>query len=306
MYFLSEEERKHLLRFYLPKARELGVAEELRGWCWHQPPLEPVYNVPLALFEVANRYCESSRDVYLRRVEKIKEKPNLAMIQGTIFHTAVADILVATKRAIYTYGVSSYQEIIAAIESHPSLNLARWEEELSPEEIALCRNQVEIVTNFEKARVLARLQEVLIKQPYIGEDSLANLTVPIIIEQKLDGTFLGLSPFLSTDAFIFSEPMVLDLKFDKPRDFHRLTTTGYALVMESLYEFPVNLGCIVYVQFTQDRLLLKRDLHIISDELRQWFLEARDDKMRLVAEALDPGLASSCYETCPYYHVCFG
>ncbi|MEW6425294.1 MAG: CRISPR-associated protein Cas4 [Bacillota bacterium] len=39
MYFLTEEEKKHLLRGLLPRARETGVAEELRGWNWPQPPL---------------------------------------------------------------------------------------------------------------------------------------------------------------------------------------------------------------------------------------------------------------------------
>jgi CRISPR-associated protein Csa1 len=99
--------------------------------------------------------------------------------------------------------------------------------------------------------------------------------------------------------------MVLDLRFDKPRDFHRLTTTGYALVMEALYEFPVNLGCVVYGEFGGDRLIVKKDIHIISDELRQWFIKTRDEKARLVAEEMDPG-TGDCYEGCPYWHVCYG
>lgn len=304
MYFLSEDERKHLLRYFLPKARELGVAEELRGWNWHQPPLEPVYDNPLALYEVANAYCSSGRDIFLRRVEKIKGRPNLAMIQGTVLHAVVADVLVNTKRAIYIHGVANYQKIISDIENHPELNLEPWAAELSPEEEADTKAKVKVVTNFEKTRVLARLQEVLIKQPYIGEDSLTNLTVPVVVEQKLNGMFLGLSAYLSTDAFIFSEPMVLDLKFGEARDFHRLGTTGYSLVMESVYEFPVNLGCIVYAELRGDRLIIKRDVHIISDELRQWFLEARDEKARFVAEGIDPGLAEECYVECPYYKVC--
>jgi len=141
--------------------------------------------------------------------------------------------------------------------------------------------------------------------PYTGADALVNLVVPLVLEQKLDGTFLGLSESLSTDAFVFSEPMILELKFGEPRDFHRLSTTGYALAMEALYEFPVNLGCIVYAEFRSDRLIIKRDIHIISDELRQWFIETRDEKARLVAEEIDPG-TGNCPESCQYHHVCFG
>lgn len=305
MYFLADEEKKQLLRYYLPKARELGIAEELRGWNWHLPPLEPVYKTTLALYEVAGGYCPTGRDVYLRRVQRIKGKPNLAMIQGSVLHAVVADIIVAAKRAIYTYGVANYLAICETIQNHTPAIPYHLLEQTNEQEKAETEQKVDILSNFEKARLLSRLQEILTKHPYIGEDSLVNLTAPVAVEQKLDGVFLGLSGSLSTDAFIFSEPMILDLKFGEPRDFHRLSTTGYALVMEALYEFPVNLGCIVYGEFRGNRLIIKRDIHIINDELRQWFIEARDEKSRLVAEEIDPGLGEECYDTCPYYSICF-
>ncbi|MGB9846602.1 MAG: type I-A CRISPR-associated protein Cas4/Csa1, partial [Desulfotomaculales bacterium] len=165
---------------------------------------------------------------------------------------------------------------------------------------------VRVLTDFEKARLAARIQEILVRQPHVGEDSLVSLAIPVVLEKKLDGTFLGLSPNLSTDAVTFPEPVIVDLKFGRPQPFHRLTTTGYALVMEALFEFPVNLGCLVYAEFREDRLLIKRDLHIISDELRQQFCEARDEKARLVAEEIDPGVPESCPPGCPYGSVCRG
>ncbi|MEW6171534.1 MAG: type I-A CRISPR-associated protein Cas4/Csa1 [Bacillota bacterium] len=305
MYFLTDEEKKHLLRYHLPRARERGIAEELRGWNWHQPPLEPVYkDTVLALYEVANAYCPTGRDVYLRRVLKEKGQPNVAMIRGSIFHTVVASVIVAAKRAIYGEGVADYRAICERIQSHPAILDNAWADQLSDEDFRSTASMAEVLANFEKTRVLARIQEILTKQPYIGEDSLVSLAIPVVVEQKLDGSFLGLSSNLSTDAFVFWEPMVLDMKFDRERSFHRLCTTGYALVMEALYEFPVNLGCIVYGEFRGDRLIVKKDIHIISDELRQWFIETRDDKARLVAEEIDPG-TGECYETCPYYQVCF-
>lgn len=96
------------------------------------------------------------------------------------------------------------------------------------------------------SRIHARLQEVLVKQSYTGVDSLVAQVLPVVVEQKLFGSFLGLSSNLSSDAFTFFEPMVIDLKFGEPQKFHRLTTTGYALVMEALHEYPVNLGCLEY------------------------------------------------------------
>jgi len=64
---------------------------------------------------------------------------------------------------------------------------------------------------------------------------------------------------------------------------------GYALVMEALHEYPVNLGCLVYVDFKGDRMIVRKDIHIIDDELRQWFIEERDEKMRMIYEEIDPG-----------------
>lgn len=306
MYFLTEEERKQLLRGLLPKARELGIAEELRGWNWPQPPIAPIYDIPLALYEVANAYCPTGRDLYLRRVQGKITKPSLPMLQGTIFHNTLTYLLVATKRIIYTVGVNNYQDIIDRINKEPPYFPEPWKPKISVEDYEDIVQKVEIITAFEKSRIIARIQEILIKQPYIGEDSLVNLAVPVVVEQKLDGSFLGLSSNLSTDAFIFSEPMIIDLKFGRPQTFHRLATTGYALVMEAIYEFPVNLGCLVYAEFRDNRLIIKKDTHIISDELRQWFCEARDEKTRLVAEEIDPGLADNCPCFCTYYNFCRG
>ncbi|MEM2733039.1 MAG: CRISPR-associated protein Cas4, partial [Nitrososphaerota archaeon] len=46
-----------------------SIDESLRGWNWSNdvlsPPLEGVY---LGVSELANRYCSTYRDVYLKRV----------------------------------------------------------------------------------------------------------------------------------------------------------------------------------------------------------------------------------------------
>ena len=69
MYFLNEEEKRLLLRQILPQARQKDIASELRGWNWDKPQLSPIYDtVRLGVAEVANNYCPSNRDLYLRRV----------------------------------------------------------------------------------------------------------------------------------------------------------------------------------------------------------------------------------------------
>lgn len=301
MYFLTDDERKKLLKSYIPKSREQGVAEELRGWNWHQPPLEPIYDVRLPLYQIAGKYCGSGRDLYLNRVERKKAAANMAMKRGSMFHGLIVQTLVQTKKLIYLHNVNA-----EAVLSELTALLPRFLElatELS-QQIPDIKEQVTQIFNYMFSLISSRLQETLARQPYIGEDSLASQVIPFVLEQKLDGTFLGLSPNLSSDAFVFSEPMIMDLKFGPRESFHRLTTTGYALVMEAIFEYPINVGCIVYGEFKNGRLHIQKDFHIINDELRQWFIEERDEKMRMVYNEIDPGKSEHCAETCPYYACC--
>jgi CRISPR-associated protein Csa1 len=122
---------------------------------------------------------------------------------------------------------------------------------------------------------------------------------------KLDGRHLGLSQHLSVDGVSFPNLTVFELKFGQRRDFHRLSTTGYALVIESLFEVPIDVGCVVYVRLADGRVSLERDFHLIDDELRQVFIEERDEKMRLIAVEIDPGLPNQCPSSCPYLRACY-
>jgi CRISPR-associated protein Csa1 len=175
---------------------------------------------------------------------------------------------------------------------------------LKPEDIDLIKSRMETLWEYEYHSIYNRIQNVLAIQPHIGPDALVALALPVTVEQKLNGSFLGLSTHLSADAFIFSEPMVVYFKFGKKEKFHQLSLTGYALAMESLYEYPINAGCIVYPSFYEERLTIERDFCFIDDELRQWFLEERDERMRMIQEEIDPGLARQCPEICPFWQEC--
>ncbi|MCL6477218.1 MAG: type I-A CRISPR-associated protein Cas4/Csa1 [Peptococcaceae bacterium] len=304
MYFLNDEEKKQLVKNYLPRSRQMDIAEELRGWNWHQPPLAPVYDLRLALYEVANSYCPTARDLYLKRIDGIKARPNPAMVRGRVLHDVLAQVLVRAKKAIYNNNLENVGQLIREVGDLPALDQVK-PSHISDEDWSDIRKKAELIAQFEAGRIQSRLQDVLVKQPNIGVDSLVSLALPVVVEQRLDGSFLGLSPNLSSDAFTFSEPMILDLKFGEPQKFHRLTTTGYALVMEALHEYPVNLGCLVYVDFRGDRMTIRKDIHIIDDELRQWFIEERDNKMRMLYEEIDPGV-DNCYPNCPYTLNCRG
>ena len=304
MYFLTEEESRWLLRHLIPRAREEGVAGELRGWNWHDGPLEPPYDVRLTVSEVAGKYCPNGRDLFLKRVERMESPPSAAMLIGTACHSSVAQLIEEAKRLIYLKGPADLEGIGSGLrEFHPQIALP---EDLPESQAALVRDRVQKICDFEVPRITTRISEALAKQPYSGRDSLVAQALPVVCEQKLDGRFLGLSSLLSCDSAFLGGAVIYDVKFGQKRDFHRLGVTAYGMVMESLWEFPVDVGCIVYVDLRGSVPVITRDLFLIDDELRQWFIDERDDKMKLLYEERDPGVAENCPEYCGYYGLCHG
>ncbi len=314
MYFFSEEERKYLHRFLLPRAREMRVSEELRGWSWWQPPLEPPHDVRLTVTEVAGRYCPTGRDVYLRRVQGLRGKPNPAMQAGSLLHDVIGEVIVRAKSLIYAGRWREAGETLLVPDEAfiaERLRLSGAEPtscgDLSGTRVFEPGEKALSLWRFEARRVVARIEDVLARHPHIGPDALAALALPVVIEQRLNGMFLGLSPWLSADACLAGEAIVLDVKFGERRDFHRLALVAYGLVMEALYEHPVDVGCLVYADYRAGRWVVEREFHVLDDELRQWFVEERDSKMAMVHDERDPGLPDpgECPTPCLYRHACY-
>lgn len=321
MYFFSEEERKYLHRYLIPRARAMRVSEELRGWCWWQPPLEPPHDVRLGVYEVAARYCPTGRDLYLRRVEGVRVPAAPAQRVGSLLHDVLAEVLVRAKRLIYAGEWNRRREtflfpdegFVGRLLEKIGLGEAVREQVGTgePAEEASARDlgeKARSLWRFEAARVAARVEDVRARYPYIGPDALVALAVPVVVEQRLNGMFLGLSSHLSADASLAGEAIVLDVKFGEKRDFHRLGLVAYGLVMESLYEHPVDVGCLVYANYANGRWVVEREFHVLDDELRQWFVEERDGKMSLVYEERDPGLPAApeeCSPFCAYRGICY-
>ena len=284
MFIPSAEEKKRLLRGTIPRARKLGVDDTLRGWSWSSPPLLSPYEVPLGLSEVANAYCATGRDVYARRVLGETPEPNEKMIRGSALHGALGDWTVNAKRALYAHGVGGVEGAVEEIRSFPDPDL--------PEAKSLVA--------YETDALEFRLREATSQFPRIKTDALVAHVLPITLGQMLDGAFLGLSRRLSTDLLNLGEPCILNVIFgDEKCLFHPLTLAGYALVLEAVHEFPVDVGVTIYADFDETgRLRVEREFTTLGDELRMEFVEVRDEKQRMVADELDPGPCEGCEEWC--------
>ncbi|MBM4463865.1 MAG: DUF911 domain-containing protein [Chloroflexi bacterium] len=162
------------------------------------PPPSPLPPIPCSLVLTVSdvkQFAYCPRVVYFTYALPRRRPTTYKMKEGKIEHEHVAEL--EERRSLRAYGLAE------EIESELDQKVNRlWE--------------------FEQRRILVRVQEILTRQPHIGVDSLAALALPMTVEQRLDGKFLGLSSHLSADAFVFSEPMMVDIKFGKPQKFHRL------------------------------------------------------------------------------------
>ncbi len=313
MYQLPEDVRRRLLRRYRRRSREVIVDDRFRGWAWEIPPVDPPYDYLLTLSELASRYCTSMRDIYLKYVEKKRRPTNTKMIEGGLYHSVIASVIHNAKREMYNLVRPSGNELrreLTEIRDEVIGDMLRnarrpemtdrggiWDEDR-------IRRNMEWLWDYEMNNIVAAVDRVTSIQPYIGTDALVHAAIPVVVEQKLDGRNIGLSGQLSADAFGM-EGVVLDMKTGEQRPFHRFATTGYAMVIESIYEYPVDVGCIVYCWFRRPLPpTVEYDVHNIDEPLRQDFLELRDSALRLIYEQRDPGLPEACYTDCPYWYEC--
>src|SRR5207302_6749102 len=145
------------------------------------------------------------------------------MGRGKLYHELLASLITRAKKLIYMHGVGCV----------PLLDALKLTPESEPfvvaEVDAVTRQNLAALVAFETERIAQRVSEVLARQPHIGADGLVALALPVTVELSLDGRHLGLSPHVSVDAVSFPNLAVFDVKFGQREDFHRLSTTGYAL-----------------------------------------------------------------------------
>ena len=299
MFFLDEDESRYIIRGLAPQARREGVAEELRGWRWDGAPLAPLYEAALDVAEIADQRCASGRDVYLRHVLGAEAAPDdEGALERALQHAACA-LVIRAKTTIYEQGALA-AEAVRALPAAPAESLI----DASPAQAGGAGAAVYLLWGFERRRIATRIEAALARQPRMAADALVAAAVPVTVGRRLDGRYLGLAGHIGVDAVGFPEPVVFSIRVGAPASWHRLAPTGHALLLEGLHETPVNLGAVVYLDFADGQLAIERDLFVIDDELRQAFIDTRDERARLVEEEIDPGLPAVCPERCPLFARC--
>uniref|UniRef100_A0A0F2LKI4 CRISPR-associated protein Cse1 n=1 Tax=Candidatus Aramenus sulfurataquae TaxID=1326980 RepID=A0A0F2LKI4_9CREN len=251
------------------------IDEDLRGWNYHSPPIKPRAYLSLSIADVAYRYCDSKRDVYLRKVLKMKGEQTPSLTLGQQVHELIALISRDVTRLL-AQGLPAY-EVLEVI------NKKRYSTSFSP-----------FLEKFKKAFAFYLLSDASDSSGFI----------PLISEFRVDGTPLGLSPRLSADA-ISQISMVVEVKVANYQDFHKLALAGYALALESAFELPVDFGALIYVNgINEKHPEIRTEAYYLSTDLRKEFIDTRDEVIDMLLEEKDPGLASNCQSSCPFYSYC--
>ncbi len=278
VYFLNETEQKFLTLNLRPKIRQNPVPDELRGWNWHSPPLKPYYDIRLPMYIICSQYCPTRRDVYFALVEKAKKEENFRITLGRKVHDAICNAINEAKKGNFDADPPS-----CGNEAISSAVRAVWEYTIS-----LCRSA------YLKMRA---------EQSHAKDEDVVLTSIPFLVEHRMDGSLLGCSGIIAVDCYDYMRNIVFDVKVGDFNPNSRLYTTGYALVLESLYEIPVDIGCVVAISFGE-KMTISKDIHYIDANLRSWWIEERDRKAEIVFNEIDPGKAESCNEFCLFRSIC--
>jgi len=313
MYYIFGERAEDYLGNLLERSKNISIDPNLRGWS-DSEEIKPIGNVFLPIYVVAGKYCKTARDVYLQYVKGIKMEKTKPLIIGILLHETMSRIIPEAKKYIYQHGIKSDFDLLnhmvatgkKTIEEIIENNKRDVMNLLTISDINMIKENMLKLWNYQAVQIVASVDLVLSKFIKIEPDSLVSKAIPISVEQKIDGSRIGLSKNLSVDALNVPNTVVMDVKTGKPQEFHSLTVTGYALAYEAEYKVPVNMGCIIYPQFFSDKSVpyITKEPFLITNKLRKEFIEERNKKAKIILEQIDPGLPDECSKACGYYAIC--
>lgn len=275
---------KNIRRLY-ELARKDPVDEDLRGWNWDKPPVKPRAYLGLTVSEIASKYCPTRRDLWLKRVVKTQGEPTEQMTIGRTVHRIFHRVFNEVRKIAVdnTPGWKIYEELAS-----------RAREDTGLEE--------EWAIDLYKTLLLTIAAEIDFNQSITGYGYTS--WFPWLTEFHVDGSLLGLSNSLSIDA-LTEGGVVVEIKYGKPMEFHKLAPTGYAMALEANLEIPFDYGLIIYVNGIPDKrpkITLKPVY--ISNTLRRWFLDERDNIIDMLLSNEEPPAEPNCNIQCPYKKVC--
>ncbi|AAK41682.1 type I-A CRISPR-associated protein Cas4/Csa1 [Saccharolobus solfataricus] len=257
------------------------IEEELRGWNYYMPPIKPRRYLGLSISDVAYKYCETKRDVYLRKVLKIQGEQRTPLLLGQAIHEIVRNVSNEVVKLLSS-GYKPWSVLETLFRNNKIVR-------------SLCPPQfIKYCEEVYKAYALDLLSDFSDSTSFI----------PVISEFKVDGSPLGLSSRLSVDA-IMQLSLVVEMKVGSVQEFHRLALAGYGMALESALELPIDFGALIYVNgINTSSPEFKVEVFYVSPDMRKEFLDARDEVIDMISQEKDPGMPVSCSPSCPFLNYC--
>jgi CRISPR-associated protein Csa1 len=311
MLILEKSEVDRRLKLLRDELSQKPTSEELRGWRYDCPPVQPLsQSIKFGVGELAGRYCETLRDIYLKRVLNVRPPPTVKMVRGVALHEIIKNVIFEVKKFIFnnpgSVGLDMLNGLLNKGGELSTSAVAKAESsvgKLSAEEREIILRECLGTYNFLLIQAAAKYDQTLSKYRYAEADSIVNIAVPPVAERKVDGSLVGLSNELSVDIYT-PYNAIIDIKTGEVRRFHPLTAAGYAIAVECDEGIPIDYGFILYLKFERKIPSFMVKYFVVGDELRREFLEFRDEALEIVESGRDPGYPSKCPEFCPYYPVC--
>ncbi len=245
------------------------------------PPIKPRRYLGLSISDVAYKYCETKRDVYLRKVLKIQGEQRTPLLLGQAIHEIVRNVSNEVVKLLSS-GYKPWSVLETLFRNNKIVR-------------SLCPPQfIKYCEEVYKAYALDLLSDFSDSTSFI----------PVISEFKVDGSPLGLSSRLSVDA-IMQLSLVVEMKVGSVQEFHRLALAGYGMALESALELPIDFGALIYVNgINTSSPEFKVEVFYVSPDMRKEFLDARDEVIDMISQEKDPGMPVSCSPSCPFLNYC--
>lgn len=273
---------------------------------------------------LANKYCPTNRDFFLKVVKRISQPLTWPSYQGRIIHKLCFKMFQSVESYVLRENIIQKANLLKYVQQKGQRFIRELTSDIDRKISGMPKKPSKtmkdnFLTNLSK---LVRMESETVST-FIDYTIATNFDVEVASEFRrlfpfqreisLNATPLGFSLGVKPD-FIYSRGgsiVIGDIKTGEIRDFHKLVLASYALAYEYHERVPVNFGTILNINLSNERnvpIYKCTETVVISDKYRQAFLKLRDEKFNIAVSREDPGPSPNkdvCTE-CPYISHCGG
>jgi CRISPR-associated protein Cas4/Csa1 subtype I-A len=276
--------------------------------------------IELPVYAIAYNICPTFRDIYLEFVQGIRRMPTWERYKGKMIdyvyktvHKKCASYITSSTVSINNFDLQQY----LLNELNNILSEAKREFRRELAEVTYSSSDVQVLDDELKKIVKF---EALITAGFMNfqVSKVRNAKLARIFDQYFSfNTDLPLcAPHQgfradATPDFIYRNNVIGDIKSGKWQEFFYYTIAAYALAYEEHANENIDYGAILHVETSRRPMPLhyRTRIELIDDSKRERCFVARNRKLEIVHDKVDPGLPSNsenCDPSCSFFSNCWG